>query len=201
MSADKPRAIRKAAKSLADQARTIAGNRDVLYHGTRYPSSILNSGIILRNAHGVRVISFTRSAEIAADFALLERDSDEGRGAILIFDRQSLRYRHRIEPFHEHQRDELEERTWDDLVDIGSHLVGLVTTPSICRSQKQRRLNRRHRLRLSELHGQMRNRVAGTSSNLAFARELAECQRIDREQQEKLRRLFPKWAAKRKPAH
>jgi len=161
----------------------------VLYYGTRYPSSILNTGIVLRNAHGVRAISFTRSADIAADFALLERDDDEGRGAILIFDRQSLRSRYRIEPFSEPKRDELEERTWDDLVNVGSHLVGLVTTPSICRSQKQRRLNRRHRLRLSELHDQMRNRVAGTSPKQVFARELAEYQRIEKEEIERARSL------------
>jgi hypothetical protein len=42
-------------------------------------------------------VSFTRSPEVAAYFALLERDDDEGRGSVFIFDRQSLERRYKVE--------------------------------------------------------------------------------------------------------
>jgi hypothetical protein len=69
----------------------------------------------------------------------LGRDSDEGRGAILIFDRQSLRCRYRIEPWHDDfwddetgRRDEMEERIWQNVTDVGHHLIGRVTEPTTC---------------------------------------------------------------------
>jgi hypothetical protein len=71
---------------LAKQARKIAGNRDVLYHGTRYAPSILNIGMILRGTTGSKAVSLTRSPDVAAHWAFVPRDDDNGRGAILIFD-------------------------------------------------------------------------------------------------------------------
>jgi hypothetical protein len=74
----------------------------------------------------------SRSPETAAYFALLERDSDEGRDAILIFDRQSLRCRYRVEPWHDNfwddeagRTDEMEERIWESVTDVARHLIGM----------------------------------------------------------------------------
>ena len=114
-------------------AREIATNRDVLYHGTGYAKSILKTGALL--SHGGKVC-LTRSAEVAAYWALLARDDDEGRASILILDRQSLEDRYEIEAnpeawwfskttFH----DEAEEEIWDDVIDLRNHLVGVVPGP------------------------------------------------------------------------
>jgi hypothetical protein len=89
----------------------------------------------------------TRSAEVAASWALVDRDDDEGRGSIFIFDRQSLERRYKIEAnpevwwnskttFH----DEAEEEIWDSVVDVGNHLIGVVSDPTIQRSPKRRKL-------------------------------------------------------------
>jgi hypothetical protein len=64
----------------------------------------------------------TRSAEVAAYWALLDGDDDEGRGAILIFNRRSLERRYKVEAvpdvywhtetlFH----DQAEEEIWDNV--------------------------------------------------------------------------------------
>ena len=127
----------------AGLARKAAGGRDVLFHGTRHAKLILTTGVLFYAASGEPGVFFTRSPEIAAYFALLERDSDEGLGAILIFDRQSLRCRYRIEPWHDDfwddetgRRDEMEERVWGNVTDIGHHLIGLVTEPTTCCSKE-----------------------------------------------------------------
>ena len=83
--------------TLALQTRAISRGRDVLYHGTRYRQSILASGLLaLSNSGGVY---FTRDVKTAVHWATLSRD-DEDAGAILVFDRPSLR-----------ARDEAEDRT------------------------------------------------------------------------------------------
>jgi hypothetical protein len=116
-------------------------------------------------------VSLTRSAEVAAYWALLERDNDEGRGAILIFDRQSLERRYKVEPnpeaywhtntlFH----DEAEEEIWDDVIDIGNHLVGFVSGPSARGARRMPTLNRRRRTILNrELRTQIEARFLSLS--------------------------------------
>ena len=79
-----------AERQLAGIARQKAMNQDVLYHGTRYAKSILKRGALFRSAFGDQKVCFTRFAEVAAYWALVERDDDEGRGSIFIFDRNSL---------------------------------------------------------------------------------------------------------------
>ena len=87
---------------------------------------------------------FTRSAEVAAYFALLKRDDDEGRGSILVCDRHSLASRYKIKcnrqvewhsdtTFH----DEAEELIFDDVTKIGDHLIGIVSGPTVKLSQRQ----------------------------------------------------------------
>jgi hypothetical protein len=88
-----------AERELAWLARKLATNRDVLYHGTRYRHSILKMEVLFRPEVGdaVFAVSLTRSPEVAAYWALLKRDNDEGRGSIFVFDRQSLASRYKIQ--------------------------------------------------------------------------------------------------------
>ena len=83
----------KAVRQLAGMARQKTLDRDALYHGTRYAELILKTGVLFYSDPGQPKVSFTRSPEVAAYFALLERDDDEGRGSVFIFDRQSLERR------------------------------------------------------------------------------------------------------------
>ena len=91
---------------LAQAAREIAGGDNVLYHGTRYTSAIIAT-MELRYADNIENICLTRSPEVAAYWAVLERDDDEKRGGILILDRELLHCRYRIEPFHDNWYDSI----------------------------------------------------------------------------------------------
>jgi hypothetical protein len=56
-----------AERQLAGQAREVAMNRDVLYHGTRHAQSILKTGVLFRSlSGGDPKVCLTRSAEVAA---------------------------------------------------------------------------------------------------------------------------------------
>ena len=136
-----------AERQLARQAREVAMTRDVLYHGTRYAELILKMGVLFPASGGC--VCLTRSAEVAAYWALLERDDDEGRGSIFILDRQSLERRYKIEAnpeawwfsktiFH----DEAEEEIWDNVVNVSNHLIGHVSGPTTRRSQRTKMFNR-----------------------------------------------------------
>jgi len=145
----------EAERSLANLACAAAMNRDVLYHGTRHAQSILNMGALFHSMSGDRVVAFTRSPEIAWYWASLERDHDEGRGAILIFDRQSLRSRYKIEQYHDpiwdtetYYNDEMEERIWDNVVDVGRHLIGFVSDKATQCSREVRARNLAYRMEI-----------------------------------------------------
>jgi hypothetical protein len=108
--------------------------------------------MLLYSISGIQAVFFTRAAETAAYFALSERDDDEGQGAILIFDRQSLRCRYRIEPWHDELwndetdcNDEMEERIWENVTDVGHHLIGLITEPTTQYSLQTKARNRTRR--------------------------------------------------------
>ena len=142
----------EAVRQLAGMARQKAMDRDALYHGTRFAELILKTGVLFYSDPGQPKVSFTRSPEVAAYFALLERDYDEGRGSVFIFDRQSLERRYKVEAnpkvdwhtktlFH----DEAEEEIWANVIDIGNHLIGLVSDPTGHRSHKHKALNREYR--------------------------------------------------------
>jgi hypothetical protein len=123
--------------SLAKRAREAAEGREALFHGTRHPKLILRTDVLLPSELGVAV-SFTRSPEVAAYFALLHGDDDEELGAVLVFDCQSLRYRHRVEPHHDPiwdnkkcRRDESEELIWGHpIMDVDRHLITCVMQPA-----------------------------------------------------------------------
>ena len=75
----------EAVRQLAGMARQKAMDRDVLYHGRRFSKLIQKTGVLLYSDPGDPKVSFTRSPEVAAYWALLERDDDEGRGSVFIY--------------------------------------------------------------------------------------------------------------------
>jgi hypothetical protein len=84
------------AQFLCDRAKTIGRGLDVLFHGTRNRERILESGF-LRSPRTTHAVSFGRSPKVAAHVATLPREDDEGTGAILVFDRSSLKTRFKLE--------------------------------------------------------------------------------------------------------
>ena len=173
-----------AERELVLLARKLATNRDVLYHGTRYRQSILKTETLFRPEVGVDAVSFTRSPEVAAYWALLNRDDDEGRGSILVCDRQSLASHYKIKcnpqvywhgdtAFH----DEAEEQIFDNVTKIGDHLIGIVSGPTVKLSQRHKILNREFEkmmeARLQQLECQMIPRRRGKrGARPASARQL-----------------------------
>ena len=173
-----------AERELVLLARKLATNRDVLYHGTRYRQSILKTETLFRPEVGVDAVFFTRSPEVAAYWALLKRDDDEGRGSILVCDRQSLASRYKIKcnpqvywhsdtTFH----DEAEEQIFDNVTKIGDHLIGIVSGPTVKLSQRHKILNRESEkmmdARLQQLECQMIPRSRGKrGARPASARQL-----------------------------
>jgi hypothetical protein len=81
---------------LARQARELASGLNPLFHGTRYPNSILSDGY-LKSAGNPEVVCFSRSADAAAYWATIEREGEDGRGAVFVFDRDRLSARFRLE--------------------------------------------------------------------------------------------------------
>lgn len=161
-------AARAQGRSLAKNARAFARGQDVLFHGTRYQERVLASGI-LKFPPGGQTVSFTRSPDVAAYWATLPRDDDEGGGAVLVFDRASLRARYKLEciddswttdpsEFNEFWRaahDEFEEQSWGRNVEIAPHLIGLISAPITILSHKGRAIKR--------------------AMELQFARDTADC--------------------------
>jgi hypothetical protein len=60
-----------------DKANTIGRGLDVLFHGTRRRERVLESGF-LRPSPASQAVAFSRSPRVAAHFATLPRDDDEG---------------------------------------------------------------------------------------------------------------------------
>jgi hypothetical protein len=86
---------------------------------------------------------------------LLERDYDEGRGSVFIFDRQSLERQYKVEANPEvywHTKtlfhDEAEEEIWANVIDIGNYLIGIVSGPTVNCSHKHKTLNRKYSARI-----------------------------------------------------
>lgn len=149
-------------RSLAKDARALTRGRDVLFHGTRYRESVLASGI-LKFSSGVQTVSFTRSPDVAAYWATLPRDDDEGAGAVLVFDRASLKARYKLEcvddswkadpsnfsEFWRADHDEFEEQVWGRNVETAPHLIGLIAAPIEPLSHKGRAIKRAMELQLA----------------------------------------------------
>lgn len=112
-------------RQLSVAVRSIGGHGEVLFHGTRYPGQILGSNTILVPDSGIEAISFTRSPEVAAYWAILPRDRHDELPGVFVFDRSRLRTRYKLEPFNYfegsvvHLADEMEERI------VGRNIEGL----------------------------------------------------------------------------
>ncbi len=124
---------------LAGCARDLAKGTDALFHGTRHLEAILGNGVLACSIY-IPKVAFTRSPEEAAFWATLERDDDEGRGAILIFDRHRLSARYRLECWvgEGATLDEQEERVWGRHILLPAGLMGVVGEPYATRSRKER---------------------------------------------------------------
>lgn len=138
---------------LAHSARAHAQGIEALYHGTRYPAAILETGALMPAHVGDPLVCFTRSAEEAASWAALPRDNDEGRGAIFVFDRRRIVARHRLFLHKDvFDRAEFEERVWDEIVNLNGALVGFVSQPFPGRSQRERMRVREHIVAMHEFN-------------------------------------------------
>ena len=124
------------AKALASAAREAGGRGDFLLHGTRSPQAVLEGNRLLYSRSGNASVSFSRSPEVAAYWAVLPRgEIDEGHGAIFVLDRRALQTNYRIEPHHDFEEsaqflsDEMEEMVYGrDIDDLGRFLLGVVTS-------------------------------------------------------------------------
>lgn len=172
-----PRHIKysKAQLKLASVARKKANTRDVLFHGTRFAQSILKMGVLFHSLSGDQKVCLTRSAEVAAYWALLDRPDDEGRASILIFDRRSLERRYKIEAnpevfwhgkalFH----DEAEEEIWGNVVDVDTHLIGVVSGSVTRRPNK---LNKLFGISRKELNRKTRTELEARLLKLAIPQD------------------------------
>ena len=111
------------ARALARAARKMRGGREVLFHGTRAPFSVLRKRTLLSSTIANNCVSFTRSADVAGYWGTLPRaEADEEVGAIFVFDRPKLNsvYRlHLVDEFYSGQGLEVE---MEEVV-FGQHVV------------------------------------------------------------------------------
>jgi hypothetical protein len=94
----------------------------------------------------------------------LPRDDEEGGGAILVFDRSSLKTRYKLEcivdgwvadpsefnEFWRAEHDEFEECVVGRDVEIAPHLIAMISTPNASLSNKQRAVSRAMELRFDQ---------------------------------------------------
>lgn len=127
-------ALDESRKSVHAPAR-VRAHGSVLYHGTPYPMAIIRAGVLRYARCGDPGISFSRSLEIAKRFAAQDRGDSEARGGVLVFNRDTLRARYRVEPFDYSMgvscpygfREESEEVIWQrDVTSVSRHIVGLL---------------------------------------------------------------------------
>jgi hypothetical protein len=126
---------------LTQRARELSAGRAALFHGTRYLSEILADGYLQLAVIGDSKVCFSRNPGEAARWATIPRDDDEGRGAVLAFDRDRLRMRYRLELIDDSwsgPRAEAEEYISSD-VPLGVALLGIVAEPFSNRFRVERR--------------------------------------------------------------
>lgn len=96
---------------------------DLLYHGTNRPLHILKEGILRRAIFGYKCVSLSRSYNVAAYFAAMEREPEEDDvlGGIFTFSRKALLAAgFETVDFHDpiidcDGKNELEEQVWSDI--------------------------------------------------------------------------------------
>ena len=113
---------------LARQARELASGLSPLFHGTRYLNPILSDGY-LKPTGNPQAVRFTRSADAAAYWATMERgEGEDGRGAILVFDRNRLNARFRLELIDDSLYiAEQEELVSGRKLPLGLALIGIIS--------------------------------------------------------------------------
>jgi hypothetical protein len=116
---------------ISEVSRDLAIGINPLFHGTRYPLTILKSGKLIPGPCGDVAVCFTRSALVAAYWATLPRDDGEDRGAVFVFDRDRLStcYQFDTSEHFDVEDDEQEERVWNRSVLLTAGMVGLATQP------------------------------------------------------------------------
>lgn len=99
-----------------------------VYHGTRYARAIQADNRIKVAPRGDVHVSLTRSFDVAVYWAALERDDDEGVGAVLILDRRALEAAHQLSAFVSGDgfEDEHEEACHQEIGDLDRYLVAAV---------------------------------------------------------------------------
>ena len=129
----------EAFRHLAAGAREQGKGAECLFHGTRHPNAILSSGRLACSLV-IPKIAFSRSPEEAAYWATLSRDDDEGRGAVLVFDRRQLSTRYHIQCAVDpgSSADEQEELIWSRHVALRDGLITFVSEPYLARSHDER---------------------------------------------------------------
>lgn len=104
---------------------------DLLFHGTNVPQRIYSEGVLKRAPSGYECVSLSRSYDVAAYFAIMERDEDrdEPLGGIFVFSRKRLiELGYELVPFHDtcfgdDAGNEEEEQIWADIpLDSGALL-------------------------------------------------------------------------------
>jgi hypothetical protein len=135
----------------AKLARRIGRGLDAIYHGTRVPTEVLRSGKLKPDGNEAisgGAISFSRSPEVAAYFALLLGDgSVRWSPAVLVLDRSSLVRTYRLDPWRDGEDvdDEQEEVCWGRTINFRRHLLGAVTESDVNKVLGPRKHNFRPR--------------------------------------------------------
>lgn len=121
------------ARVLATSARTICTAGGLLYHGTPASAEIMKTGALLYSGCGMPAVSFSRSPEVAAYWAVLPRDEPFEVAAVLAFSRRALQATYRLEPFSFFEgsadplEDEMEEIVFGRVVEnLSRSLAGIV---------------------------------------------------------------------------
>jgi hypothetical protein len=115
--------------ALGRRASALAKGQEVLYHGTHHAIELLRSGRLIPFSPTVLTIPFTRSAYVAAYFALMEGGEIDGfSGAVLVLNKRTLSQSYGIEPFCEEgaAQDEQEEIIRNRIVNFRRHLIAVV---------------------------------------------------------------------------
>jgi hypothetical protein len=106
----------------------------MIFHGTRYPTQVLMmEGRLVFPPVGLCAIHFTRELVVASYYALLERQGDEGNGAVLAFDQTSMAQYYQLHFANEQSwlRDPPEEPNYPTHwhhADVSIHRQGTLTT-------------------------------------------------------------------------
>ena len=151
----------------------VPRGRSILFCGTKNPRNIIRDDELrafdpLDNP----AISFARLFHVAVHFAMLHRDDEEATGAILIFDRELLRTRYRLEPYHDpifddnkRSASETEERIEVGAIrDLKRYLLGIIWLREDEKYPPRPRRRSKHRAAYDLEAGCCRKRMKATAS-------------------------------------